>query len=43
MYTTKITVGVNFDMPYFDEIFIYGTPDSAVCRDLFQGSLRVRT
>lgn len=43
MYTTKITVGVNFDMEYFDEIFIYGTPDSAVCRDLFQGSLRVRT
>ena len=31
------------DMEYSDEIFIYGTPDSAVCRDLFQGSLRVRT
>jgi len=42
MYTTKITVGVNFDKLYFDSIFIYGTPDSACVRDIFQGSLRVR-
>lgn len=42
MYTTKITVGVNFDKLYYDELYIYATPDSAVCRDLFQGSLRVR-
>ncbi len=42
MYTTKITVGVNFDKLVYDRLYIYGTPDSATVRDIFQGSLRVR-
>lgn len=42
MYTSKITVGVNFDIKHYDQIFIYGTADSCCVRDIFQSSLRVR-
>jgi hypothetical protein len=43
IYTSTITVGVNFDTrDVFDELFAYGTSHGGTVRDLFQGLLRVR-
>ena len=42
MYTTKITVGVNFDKVYFDQLFVYSSCISACPRDIFQATMRVR-
>lgn len=44
VYTSAITVGVNFDLrDKFDILFMYGSAYKSCCvRDLFQGSLRVR-
>lgn len=43
IYTTKITVGINFDvMDKFDTIYIYGTVYCPIARDLMQSHFRVR-
>ena len=43
LFTSTITCGVNFDTKgVFDVLFMYATSRGASCRDLFQGSLRVR-
>ena len=42
MYTTTITVGINFDRVHFDSLFVYGTCMSATVRDIFQATMRVR-
>ena len=42
MYTSSITVGVNFDLEYFDELYMYSSCKSSVVRDNFQSSMRVR-
>lgn len=43
IYTSRITVGVNFDLPnVFDQLFVYGSSHSCCVRDTFQGTLRVR-
>ena len=42
MYTTKITVGVNFDKLYYDQLFVYSSAISACPRDIFQATMRVR-
>lgn len=42
IYTAKITVGVNYNLSHFDEMFIYHTCDGSTVRDVFQASLRVR-
>ena len=43
MYTSKITVGVNFDeMNIFDSIFVYGTSSGCSARDVIQATMRVR-
>ena len=43
IYTTKITVGINFDvMDKFDNIYIYGSVQCPIARDLLQSHFRVR-
>jgi len=42
MYTSTITVGVNFDLEYFDELYMYSSCKSSTVRDNFQSSMRVR-
>jgi hypothetical protein len=43
IYTTIITVGVSFDIPnIFDNIYIYGTSNCPIARDLLQSHFRVR-
>lgn len=42
VYTSSITVGVNFDVEYFDELFIYTSCCAGLVRDIFQSSMRVR-
>jgi hypothetical protein len=43
MYTSKITVGVNFDeKDVFDSIFVYATSNGCSARDVIQASMRVR-
>ena len=42
IYTTSITVGVSYDLPDFDRIYIYGTAVSSVVRDIMQAHFRVR-
>lgn len=43
MYTTKITVGINFDVrDIFHKIYIYGSIYCPIIRDLIQGHFRVR-
>jgi hypothetical protein len=40
--TSTITVGVNFDIPYFDHVFIYCSSFGPPVRDIFQSHMRVR-
>lgn len=44
IYTPIITCGVNYDppVPTFHTLYVWATPGSAVARDLFQSTLRVR-
>lgn len=42
IYTSRITVGVNFDLKGFDELFVYGSSWSCNVRDVFQSTMRVR-
>jgi hypothetical protein len=43
IYTSTITVGINFDLPdVFDELFVWGSSASTCVRDVFQMTLRVR-
>lgn len=43
IYTTKITVGISFDIPdVFNNIYIYGTVTCPIVRDLMQAHFRVR-
>lgn len=43
IYTTKITVGISFDIPnVFHSIFIYGSIYCPIVRDLMQSHFRVR-
>jgi hypothetical protein len=43
IYTSTITVGVNFDLhDIFDELFVYGSSYGCTARDIFQGMMRVR-
>lgn len=43
IYTTKITVGINFDIPnVFDTIMIYGSSYCPIVRDIMQAHFRVR-
>jgi len=43
IYTTKITIGINFDLKdVFDHIYIYGSRQCPVIRDLMQSHFRVR-
>ena len=43
IYTSSITVGVNFDCKnWFDELFVYSSCSSGLVRDTFQSSMRVR-
>lgn len=43
MTTTSITVGCNFDRPYFDYVFIYASaPSRNLPRDIIQAHMRVR-
>lgn len=42
IYTSSITVGVNFDIKWFDELFIYSSSCAGLVRDTFQSSMRVR-
>jgi len=43
IYTTKITIGINFDlMDVFGHIYIYGSRQCPVIRDLMQAHFRVR-
>lgn len=42
LYTSSITVGVNFDIPHFDELFMYSSCKSSIVRDNFQSSMRSR-
>jgi hypothetical protein len=41
-YTTKITVGVNFDKMHFDTKYIYASSCGALPRDIIQAYFRVR-
>ncbi len=40
--TPTITVGVNYDILDFDELFVYGSPNTCCVHDLFQMTMRVR-
>lgn len=40
--TSTITVGVNFDIKHFDELFCYATPLTCTQRDIMQGLFRAR-
>jgi len=43
IYTTKITVGISFDVPNaFHSIYIYGSVTCPIVRDLMQSHFRVR-
>lgn len=42
IYSPCITVGINFDAPHFDTLFLYGSCMSTNVRDCFQSSMRVR-
>ena len=43
MYTSKITVGVNFDKKdVFDSIFVYAASNGCSARDVIQATMRVR-
>lgn len=43
IYTTKITVGISFDVPnIFNSIYIYGSVNCPIIRDLMQSHFRVR-
>ena len=42
IYTSSITVGVNFDIEYFDELYMYSSCKSSGVRDNFQSSMRCR-
>jgi hypothetical protein len=42
MYTSSITVGVNFDIQHFDRLYIYSSCRSSCVRDIFQASMRSR-
>jgi hypothetical protein len=42
VYSPCITVGVNFDIPHFDTLFLYGSCMSTNIRDCFQSSMRAR-
>ena len=43
IYTGVITVGVSFDVPnVFDNIYVYGTSNCPIARDLLQAHFRVR-
>ena len=42
IYSPCITVGVNFDLPHFDTLFLYGSCMSTNIRDCFQSSMRAR-
>ena len=45
IYTSRITVGVNYDSKDFpfDALFVYGSSWSCNVRDVFQSTMRVRT
>lgn len=40
--TSTITVGVNFDIKHFDELFCYATSNTCTQRDIMQGLFRAR-
>ena len=42
LYTTTITVGINFEELHFDRLFVYGSCVSSPVRDIFQATMRVR-
>ena len=42
LYTSSITVGVNFDVLHFDELYMYSSCKSSIVRDNFQSSMRCR-
>lgn len=42
IYTSSITVGVNFDLEHFDELYMYSSCKSSTVRDNFQSSMRCR-
>lgn len=42
MTTTTITVGVNFDLEYFDHVYMYASGMAGPIRDIFQSHMRVR-
>ncbi len=42
MYTSSITVGVNFDIEHFDLLYMYSSCKSSCVRDMFQASMRCR-
>jgi hypothetical protein len=42
MYTSSITVGVNFDIEHFDLLYVYSSCKSSCVRDIFQSTMRVR-
>lgn len=43
IYTSTITVGVNFDLQgIFHRLYVYGSAMACCVRDLFQGTMRVR-
>lgn len=42
IYTSSITVGVNFDILHFDRLYIYSSCMASTVRDVFQSSMRVR-
>ena len=43
MYTSTITVGVNYNIPdCFDAIYVYGSSSGCSARDIIQATMRVR-
>lgn len=43
IYTSSITVGVNFDLAYFDQLFLIISGYACSVRDIFQASYRSRS
>lgn len=43
IYTSTITVGINYDIPNdYDLLYVYGSSFASIVADIFQGMLRVR-
>jgi hypothetical protein len=42
LISPTITIGIDFNIPYFDVKFVYATPNSCPARDIFQSLMRVR-